>query len=51
MDVPTFEAEVFEIAAPAELTGMKSPTQPSGKGLKGTLVGPPSSKIIVRILA
>jgi len=47
MDCPTFKAGVFEIAAPAEVTGMKSPTHPFGKGLKGTLVGPPCMKIIV----
>ena len=48
MDRSAFEARVFEIASPAELSGMKPPTHSLGKRLKGTLVGPTGSKIIVR---
>ena len=49
VDRSPFKAGVFEIASPAELSGMKPPTHSLGKRLRGTLVGPTGSKIIVRV--
>ena len=46
VDKSTFKAGVFEIASPAELSGMNPPTHSLGKRLKGKLVGPTGSKII-----
>ena len=46
---PHLKQECLKIASPAELSGMKPPTQSLGKRLKGTLVGPTGSKIIVRV--